>query len=383
MRQCFVDLKCSEITHSGASQSRLLFVLLWLGCGGAWLGRCQAETSTAVATKPVAASEATAASDPAAAPRRSIERVVVTGEGLASAYGAPTDFSRSRFSPTVTAYVLPPWTVYTGLGYEGQALRFNRPAHTFTQEIELGLPHRFGVAIENSFETYRGRTQERTFAMEARYALADWNKIPLNPTVFFEYKKGIGDILRDEGAPMRGEKGEFAEMARQTTAHIPDAVEVRLLLAHDFNHKVEWALNGFFEQEIEADRGREWGFSQSFAMPVLLPDERLKIGVEMLYSNFTDKDTRSDPAHRFVIGPTLSFKPTRTTRFDVSPLFGVTHDAPRVQVFAVFSALWGRGVAGETTTTVTDSKGVARTVRTETRGGSGGEAEAPLSTRSR
>ncbi len=290
------------------------------------------------------------------------QRVIVTGTGLSSdPYGAPEAYGRARFTPNVSAYVLPPWTVYTGFGYEGQALRFDRPAHTFTQEIELGLPYRFGFAVENTFETYRGRTQERTFGMEVRYALADWNKIPLNPTLFVEYKKGLGYLTREEGAPERMEKGEAAERARQSTTHIPDAVEVRLLLAHDFNHKVEWALNGFFEQEIAGDRGREWGFAQSITMPVLLPNERFKIGLEMLYSNFTDKDTRSDPAHRFVIGPTFSFKPTRTTRFDVSPLFGVTHDAPRVQVFAVVSALWGRGVAA----------------------GAGGEAEAPVSTRSR
>jgi hypothetical protein len=129
-------------------------------------------------------------------------------------------------------------------------------------------------------------------------------------------------------------------------------------LSQDFGEKIEWALNVFFEKENTGDRGREWGVAQSIAMPVLLPNERLKAGLEMLYQNFTVKDTRGDPIHRFGIGPMVAWKPSRNTRFDLSPLFGVTEDSPRVQVFAVFSMLLGPG-------------------------GEGAEAEAPVSTRNR
>src|ERR1700736_7077789 len=101
------------------------------------------------------------------------ESVVVTGEEVPSAYGAPPGMSRSRFSNLTNAYVLPPWAVYAGIIYQGDALRFNRPDHMFTEEIEIGLPYRFGVAIENSVETFRGRTQERSFSLETRYAFAD------------------------------------------------------------------------------------------------------------------------------------------------------------------------------------------------------------------
>ena len=53
--------------------------------------------------------------------------VVVTAPGapsayeeVPSAYGAPPEFSRSRFSNTVNAYVLPPWAFFFGELYEGQ-----------------------------------------------------------------------------------------------------------------------------------------------------------------------------------------------------------------------------------------------------------------------
>jgi hypothetical protein len=270
------------------------------------------------------------------------QTVRVTGEEVPSSYGATPDFSRSRFSNLTNAYVLPPGAVYAGLIYQGDSLKFNRPDHMLTQEIEIGLPNRFGIAFENSIENHRGTTQERTFSIEARYALADWNKIPLNPTFFAEYKFGIGDILHDEGPPERVPKGEGRAFLEEHLP-LPDSVEVRLLLAQDFSNKVEWAANIFAEQEIGGDRGREIGFSQSLMFPILLSNERLKVGAEMQYISFTDAGLRDEGTNsaRVVIGPTVAWKPSKSTRLDVSPLFGVTDDAPRASVFVVFSWLFG------------------------------------------
>lgn len=271
-----------------------------------------------------------------------VSSIIVTGEEVPSAYGAPPALSRGRFSNLVNAYVLPPGSVFAGLIYQGDALRFNRPDHMFTQEIEVGLPYRFGLAIENSVEHFRGRTQDRTFSIEGRYAFADWNKIPLNPTIFVEYKFGLGNILHDEGPPEPLPRGEAEEFLAEHEP-LPDAFEVRLLLSQEFFGKLEWALNAFFEQEIGGDRGREYGFAQSAMIPIILPQERLKVGVEMQLTTFTDKGIRDDPSYRFVVGPTIAWKPTRNTRLDVSPLIGATHDAPRISVFAVFSVLFGPG----------------------------------------
>jgi hypothetical protein len=286
------------------------------------------------------------------------EPIVVTGEEVPSAYGATPDFSRSRFSNLTNAYVLAPGAAFFGLIYQGDALRFNRPDHLFTQELEFGLPHRFGIAFENTFEGYRGNSQDRTFSIEGRYAFADWGKIPLNPTIFVEYKFGIGTIFHDEGPPAPLEKGEAQEFLDEHIP-LPDAFEVRLLLAQDFG-KVEWALNGFFEQEIGGDRGREMGFAQSAMIPITR-DERLKIGVEMQLTVFNDRGIRDNDepdSYRFIVGPTIAWKPSKNTRFDLSPLFGVTDDSPRASVFLVFSYLMGPG--GEPT-----------------------QAEAPASTRNR
>ena len=57
------------------------------------------------------------------------EHIVVTSEPLPSAYGAPTSFSQSRFSPLTNAYVLPPGAVYASLIYEDAVVHFRRPDH--------------------------------------------------------------------------------------------------------------------------------------------------------------------------------------------------------------------------------------------------------------
>ena len=106
-------------------------------------------------------------------------------------------------------------------------------------------------------------------------------------------------------------------------------------------------MNGFFEQEVGGDRGREYGFAQSAMMPIVLPNDRLKVGVEMQFTTFTDVGIRDMPSYRFVIGPTFAWKPTRNTRIDISPLFGATDDSPRASVFVVFSMLFGQPGAHE------------------------------------
>ena len=267
------------------------------------------------------------------------ERIVVTGDDIGSAYGAPGAFSRTRFAPLTTAYVLPPWTFYFGTIYEGDAFREGKPDNLFTQEVEMGLPHRFGVAAETKFEHFDGGGGLSTVSLEGRYAFADWGKIPLNPTVFAEYKFGVGNIRHEEGPPPP--PGEAEE--ESGPPKIPNAYELRLLLADEFFGRLEWAMNGFFEMETTGDRGREWGVAQSIVTPILLPHEKLKVGLEMEYKNFTVKDTRGSPENSFVIGPTVSFRISKNTRFDLSALAGCTDDSPAFKGFAAFSWILGPG----------------------------------------
>lgn len=303
------------------------------------------------------------------------EHVEVTAEPLPSAYGAPTSFSQSRFAPLTNAYVLPPGAVYASLIYEDDVVHYRNPDHHFTQECEIGLPYRFNIAFENDVQHYDGDTQDATFSVEGRYAFADWDKIPLNPTIFAEYKVGAGNILHDEGAPTPARK--FGPGGFDKTQDIPDAYEMRLLLSEDFFDKIEWAMNTFFEQEIGGDRGREWGIANSIVTPIHLfhqssptpppaprytgpkgknvespvagieqPWEELKVGIESQFRSFSDKESRGTPYNSFVIGPTVAWRAGHNLRFDISPLFGVNHKSPVMDLFVVVSYYFGGGGPG-------------------------------------
>jgi hypothetical protein len=298
--------------------------------------------------------------------------VVTPPYEIPSAYGAPAAFSESRFAPLTNAYVLPSGEIYSALIYELDDVHYRLPDNHFTLETEMGLPYRTNIAIESDIEHYDGITQDSTVSFELRHAFADWDVIPLNPTVFAEYKIGIGDVLHDEGAPTPGKK--FGPHGFDKSDPIPDGYETRLLLSEEFFHRIEWALNFFFEQEIEGDRGREWGIANSIVTPILshaaptpppsdrksvntnnvqpvpggdVLTEELKVGVEFQFRSFSDNTSRGEPYNSFVIGPTVSWQPASRFRLDASPLFGVNHKSPIMQLFVVASYLWGPGGPGK------------------------------------
>jgi len=248
---------------------------------------------------------------------------------LIGPYNQPRWSARGRFSTDTEVYVIPPGLFYIDLDYLGTISRHDKNVHLFTQEFELGLPCRFQIAYENNFDARGAHTQVTVQTIEARYALADWEKIPLNPTLFAEYHVGVGkdyERQEDPGWPV---------------PHIPDSYEMRLLLGEQLTKKFQWALNIFHEQEIGGDRESETGFSQ--ALSYAIHDEYLTTGMEMQFIRRTDAESRSDPQYEFDLGPSVTWKPRRRTRMDLAALLGTTGDSPKANLFAVFSFFFGKG----------------------------------------
>jgi hypothetical protein len=245
-------------------------------------------------------------------------QVVVQAEAgeIPSAYGAPPDLSHGRISTLTKSYVLSPFSFEFEGGYEGDIFRHGLPAQLFRQEIEMGLPARFTVGVQNQVEHFAGDTFERSFTLEARYALANWNKLPLNPTISAEYRFGFSDTTQDSG-------------------------ELALLISHDFPNLIEWAMNIFVDREFGGRKSTSAGFAQSVEVPVLLPEEKLEVGLEMQYRSGGETIEPDRTIKGLVIGPTLAWRPTKSVRFDLSPLFGCSDHTPALQVFAVFSLSFG------------------------------------------
>jgi len=254
-------------------------------------------------------------------------QVIVQAEAgeIPSAYGAPPDLSHGRISTLTKSYVLSPFSFELESGYEGDIFRHGVPAQVFRQEVEMGLPARFTVGVQTQVEHFAGDTFERSFTLEARYALADWNKLPLNPTVSVEYWFGLDNLL-------------------------PDSGELALLLSHDFPHLIEWAMNIFVNHEFGGRESTSAGFTQSVEVPVLLPEEKLEVGIEMQYRSGGELPGRNDTTKGVAIGPTLAWRPTKKARFDLSPLIGCSDHTPAVEVFAVFSLSFGGPAEAEAET---------------------------------
>src|SRR5437870_6946179 len=232
-------------------------------------------------------------------------RVIVQAEGeeLPTAYGAPPDLSHGRISTLTKSYVLAPFSFELEAGYEGTAFRHGLPSQLFRQEIEMGLPARFTVGIQNQVEHFAGETRDRSFTLEARYALANWNKLLLNPAISAEYRFGLSNEL-------------------------PDSGELALLISHDFPHLIEWAMNIFVDREFGGKESTNAGFAQSFEVPVLLPEEKLEVGLEMQYRSGAETIGPEGTTKGLAIGPTLAWRPTKNVRFDLSPLLGCSDHTP-------------------------------------------------------
>jgi hypothetical protein len=191
----------------------------------------------------------------------------------------------------------------------------------------MGLPARFTIGLQNQVEHFEGETRDFGVTLEARYALANWNKLPLNPAISAEYRFGIGrDSL--------------------------DSAELALLISHDFPHLIEWAMNIFLDREFGGRQSTNAGFAQSIEIPVLLPEEKLEVGLEMQYRSGGEIIGRPGVTKGLVIGPTLAWRPTKNARFDLSPLIGCSDHAPAVQVFAVLSFSFGGPTTGDAETPV-------------------------------
>jgi hypothetical protein len=254
-------------------------------------------------------------------------QVVVQAEAdeLPTAYGAPPDLSHGRISTLTKSYVLSPFSFELETGYEGAFFRHDPPAHLFRQEIEMGLPARFTIGLQNQVEHFTGETRDRSFTLEARYALANWNKLPLNPAISGEYRFGLNNAS-------------------------PDSGELALLISHDFPHLIEWAMNIFVDRQFGGRQSTSGGFAQSVEIPVLLPEEKLEVGLEMQYRSGGESVGRVGSTKGLAIGPTLAWRPTKNARFDLSPLIGCSDHTPAVEIFAVFSLSFGGPTAGDVET---------------------------------
>ena len=233
-------------------------------------------------------------------------------------YQQPEWTARRRFI-TTRVYVQPPWQVEAEIGLDATFPRQGKTELLLQEEIELGLPHRFQVDFENHDQNFHegegaGDWHHDSNSIELGYAFADWGKLPLNPTIKGEWK--------------------FNNAAA-------DAYEFQLLLGDEIAPRWHYGLNLFFEHQVGDDRHQEIAASQALSYTLL--DSKLGVGAEMKFTSESDKDIRNNPENKFLLGPSLQWRPTKRTHLNLVPLFGVNGDAPTCELLVFFGMEFGPG----------------------------------------
>lgn len=258
--------------------------------------------------------------------------VVVTGENESEhdqftelgEYAQPAWAERSRMSSTTSVYVLSPYEFFAGNIWEGDFGRHGKSVHDFTQEIDFGLLHRFELGFENEFGVIDGDARGTSATFEARYAFANWNAIPFNPTLSLEYILGFGPSSK---------LSDGKRAPRQ-----PDAIATRLLLGQNFGDHVAYGANFGIEQDVSRG-GRNFDVSQAVSYGGVM-NGKLEFGAEGRFTNISRRD-RIKEQDELEIGPTIAWKPTRQLRIGFEPLFGCTGESPRVSTFVLVSYEFG------------------------------------------
>jgi hypothetical protein len=219
-------------------------------------------------------------------------------------YNQP-EWTTERAFGTSRVYVRPPGSLSLNHLWTPE-FKDGKDEHSFREEVEIGLPYRLQLDLYQNWGIEEGNALYRGSSVELRYALANWNKIPLNPTLYGEWT--------------------FNDAA-------PDKWELKLLLGQTFGRRWNWAGNFTYEQETGGEREQEVALSN--ALTYALIDQTLNAGVEMLWEHKTSKDSRGDPEIEFLIGPSINVRPTRFSFITVAPLFGTTDDSPDAEVFVI------------------------------------------------
>jgi hypothetical protein len=239
-------------------------------------------------------------------------------EAPTGAFGAPDWTTDRRFSTTRVYLQQGPGDVGFEQWWRGRFYRDGTVQNRFQEEVEIGLPFRFQLDLYETWVADQDRhTTQDEASIELRWALADWGKIPLNPTLYCEYAFVNGDA---------------------------DTVETKLLLGENIARRWHWGMNFSCEQEVTGAHSTELLAAQGISYTVV--DKKLDVGLEMEFIDTTEQGSRGSPSVEFQIGPSIQWRPTEWSHLDVVPLLGTTGNSPRVEGFIIFGIDFGPGKCG-------------------------------------
>ncbi len=242
--------------------------------------------------------------------------VVMTGQYLeeqpVGEAAQPEWVMHRRFGNTRVYIQKSPWEWGVEEWYRVRTYDDGRVTQRFQQELEIGLPYRMQLDLYEKIahDNSDGRHWEQDeFAVELRWAPADWGVLPGNPTLYLEYA--------------------FAYDG-------PDLLETKLLFGEDY-HGWHWGLNLINAHPIWGPDENEWATAAGLSRTLV--DNVFSVGVEA-------KWTHEDHEHsEVIVGPSVQWRPTRNTHLDLVVQFGANHAAPNTECWLIFGWDFGPGVS--------------------------------------
>ena len=184
--------------------------------------------------------------------------------------------------------------------------------------MEACLPGRFQLDFYGHFEGASGvSTKYLGEQIELRYALANWGRLPANPTLYLEYQNNH-------------------------PSDVPHVLEGKLLFGDELRRGWQWGANLSYEQELGGAKDIEREITFGISKTIL--DQKFSVGAELVFQHLTSHDDA--PQNVLLIGPSLQWRPNKTVHMDVAPLFGATHAAPTSQIFLVLGVNLCQGEKG-------------------------------------
>jgi hypothetical protein len=249
------------------------------------------------------ATVASSASEEAREPSYSARAVVPPAPGSLreeqriGSYGQPRWTATRRF-PGTRVYVVPAGTLGVEWWLEDkQSLAHSRDVRYRSQyEFEMGLGHRLQLDLYLQTEQDGHQQPLRIGAekVELRYALADWGKIPLNPTLYAEF-------VRYDGGP--------------------PSVELKALFGEELAAHWHMGFNLVWEHWLGGDLTNEYALTTGISYSLV--DQRFALGAEVKLETVDHSGDRfAFDEWEVLAGPSVAWSPVPPMHVLFAPLFG-------------------------------------------------------------
>ena len=222
-------------------------------------------------------------------------------------YNQPLWSTMRMFASTRVYVMNPPGSAMYEKWFDVRDRR-NGPAQIrMRDEFTFGLGKRLQLDLY-SHTVYDGKNGEqdfdwRGFSFEFRYALADWGKLPGNPTLYWETK------MLDGGW----------------------GIEPKLLLGDQIGNNGIWGLNLIYEGNLAPTREaqeREYAGTASYGYIV---NNNLTLGASTMYRNNDGNSTE------YYIGPLLQYRFNGHSYISIEAMPGLTKDSKASRSTVIFA----------------------------------------------